>query len=197
MDGVFDCQILNYLSLNCTNDIHEDLLDFNMQLIHCTKTGLCLSDFVLVLWWVTLKEVWTLSRGQAGIPGRIFLFARAKKTCRKAHVENNALIWISSCGTFPLLTHVHSAASNLSCFSDAPLPCGQPSPFCPLAEFYLCCGHCNHVQGFPPATLISAIFLLQYQAGARKVGRLYPFSCYFGPVPTYLLQTKTWIDFDC
>lgn len=46
MDGVFDCQILNYLSLNCTNDIHEDLLDFNMQLIHCTKTGLCLSDLV-------------------------------------------------------------------------------------------------------------------------------------------------------
>lgn len=30
MDGVFDCQTLNYLSLNCTNDIHEDLLDFNM-----------------------------------------------------------------------------------------------------------------------------------------------------------------------
>lgn len=48
MDGVFDCQILNYLSFNCTNDIHEDLIDFNMQLIHYTKTGLCLSGFVLL-----------------------------------------------------------------------------------------------------------------------------------------------------
>lgn len=89
------CQILNYLLLNCTNDIHEDLVDFNLQLIHCTKTELCLSDFVLVLWWVTLKEVWTHSRSQAGIPDSILEVSRAKKTCRKPHVANNALIWIS------------------------------------------------------------------------------------------------------
>lgn len=91
MDGVFNCQILNYLLLNCTTDIHEDLLDFNMQLIHCTKTGLCLSDFVLVLWWVTLKEVQTLCRGKAGISDSIFEAARGKRACRKPRVAKDAL----------------------------------------------------------------------------------------------------------
>lgn len=106
-------------------------MDCNEQLIHCARTGMCLSDLFLVLWWVTLKRVWTLCRGNAGIPDSIFEVARVKKACRKPHVAKDALTCVNPRGTFLLPTHVCLSASDLSRCAQFPMilfPVGSQVP---------------------------------------------------------------------
>lgn len=165
-----------------------------MQLIHCAKPGTCLSDFFLVLQWVTLKQVWTFCRGKAGIPDSIFEVARGKKACRKPRVAKDALTWVTPCGTFPRPTHVRPSASGLShCaqFPDAPLPRGQPSPFCPSAGPTYAMGMATPCTALHLQPWMFTIFLPQHQALTGKVRRVHPLTRYFGPVPTYLLQRNT------
>lgn len=165
------------------------LLDCNMQLIHCAKPGTCLSDFFLVLWWVTLKQVRALCRGKAGTPNSISEVAKGEKACGKPHVAKDALPWITPCGTFALPTHVRPSASDLlrcAQFPVAPLPCEQP--FYPSAGPTYTVGTATMRSALHLQLSIFTIFLPQHQ---RKVRRLSQITHCFGPVPTYLLQINT------